>query len=89
VLREVSQLQPDQLKLSGFGFKKDQSVSLRGQATSAINANEFISRLEKCPLFSAVKTVSVRTEGGLTKFEVVCTLASAGVGSATKGTAWR
>jgi hypothetical protein len=42
-----------------------------------VQANEYIGRLEACPLFTSVKTVSVRTEGNLTKFEVVCVLKSA------------
>jgi hypothetical protein len=44
-------------------------------------ANDFISRLEKNALFAGVKTVSVRTEGNLTKFEVVCSLKSAVIGT--------
>lgn len=85
VLREVSQLMPESLKLTGFTFKKDQTVTLRGQTPAAGTANEFIGRLERCAMFGAVKTVSVRTEGNLTKFEVVGTLKSATAGGAT----WR
>jgi hypothetical protein len=77
VLREVSMLMPENLKLDTFNFKKDQSVSLRGQTASAPMATDFISRLENCPLFSKVQTVSMRTVGGLTKFEALCTLKSA------------
>jgi Tfp pilus assembly protein PilN len=76
VLRTISDLLPESVKLTGFNFKKEQNVSLRGQATSAMMANDFISRLEKSALFSNVKTVSVRTEGNLTKFEIIGTLRS-------------
>jgi Tfp pilus assembly protein PilN len=84
VLREVTRLMPDGVTLNGFAFKKDQNVTLRGQSASAVNANEFISRLEKSEFFASVKTVSVRTERNLTKFEVIGNLRS-NPGS----TAWR
>ncbi len=96
VLRETTRLMPDGVTLNGFAFKKDQSITLRGQSSSAINANEFISRLEKSEVFSLVKTVSVRTERNLTKFELVCSLRSAtpppatGTAStASRNMAWR
>jgi Tfp pilus assembly PilM family ATPase len=78
-LREITVLMPPEgLKLSSFVFKKDQTITLRGQAATATAATDFISRLEKCPLFSNSKTLSVRTEaGGVTKFEILCTLKSA------------
>ena len=80
VLREVSQLMPDNVKLSGFTFKKDANVVLRGQAQAAGFANEFISRLEKSELFVKVTPGGQRIEAGtgLTKFEVDCSLKTAG-----------
>ena len=82
ILRVVTELMPPEgLKLNSFVFKKDQTVTLRGSASAANSANDFIGRLEKCDLFAKtppVKTLSVRSEaGGLTKFEVLCTLKSA------------
>lgn len=77
VLRETSRLMPDNLKLSGFAFRKDQAVTLRGQASSSITVNSFIDKLEHCELFSNVKVGQIRTEGPVTKFEAVCTLKSA------------
>jgi len=75
VLREVTVLLPNNVRLIGFNFKKGQSVVLRGETGSAALASEYIGRLERCPLFSAAKTVSMpTTPEGLTKFEVVCTL---------------
>lgn len=86
VLRTISELMPDSVKLTGLNFKKEQNVSLRGQTPSAVMANDFIGRLEKNALFASVKTVSVRTEGNLTKFEVVCSLKSAATAApATRG----
>jgi hypothetical protein len=79
VLREVTTLMPDNLKCSSFAFKKDQTVTLKGQAQSAAMYNDFVSRLEKCVLFSKVAPGQSRIEPGtgLTRFEVVCTLKSA------------
>lgn len=79
VLREITLLLPENVRLTNFSFKKGQSVTLRGETTSAALASEFIGRLERCPLFSAAKTVSMpSTPEGLTKFEVVCTLKPVG-----------
>jgi hypothetical protein len=78
VMREVSLLMPENLKLDVFNFKKDQTVTLRGQTAVSTMATDFISRLEKCPLFANVKTVSMPTIRDMTKFEVLCTLKSAG-----------
>jgi hypothetical protein len=80
VLRAVAMLLPESVKLSGFNFKKDESVTLRAQAQSASVANELISRLEKCDLFSkVVLSGQMRSDpgSGLTKFDAVCTLKSA------------
>ncbi len=90
VLREVSLLLPDNVKLNGFTFKKDDSVTLRAQAQSAALAHEYISRLEKRELFSKVTTGAERTEPGtgLTKFDVVCSLKSAAPAPGTGGS-WR
>lgn len=87
VLREISVRMPDNLKLNQFLYKKDQAVTLRGQAQSAEQTYEFIGRLEQCGLFSSVKTESVRTEGagGLTKFQVLCSLKSAAEGAGLPG----
>ena len=79
VLRAVGALMPDNVKLNGYTFKRDDSVTLRAQAQTATLATDFISRLEKCELFSKVTPGSMRSEPGtgLTKFDVVCTLKSA------------
>lgn len=78
VLREMSLLIPENVRLNGFGFKKGQSVTIRGETSTAPKASEFIGRLERCPLFRSVKTLSMPTmQDGLTKFEVVCSLKSA------------
>jgi len=79
VLREVSLRLPDAVKLTGFVFKKDQKVTLRGQAQTAGAALEYVGQLDKCELFGEVKTVSMSTPpgGGLTKFEVDCRLKTA------------
>jgi len=79
VLREATVLLPANVRLNGFNFKKSDRVTLRGETASAALASEFIGRLERCPLFSKVKTVSMpTTPEGLTKFEVVCTLKTVG-----------
>lgn len=90
VLREASVLMPDNVKLNGFLFKKDDAVTLRAQAQSAALATDYISRLEKSPLFAKVTTGSMRSEpgSGLTKFDVVCTLKSAAPAAITGGS-WR
>ena len=78
VLRQVCLLMTEKVKLSAFVFRRDDSVTLRGQADSASSVYEFISRLEHCDLFANVKTQAVRTEGaaGLTKFEILASLKS-------------
>ena len=86
VLREVSQLMPDNVKLTGFNFKKDANVVLRGQAQAAGFANDFISRLEKSEMFAKVTPGGQRIEPGtgLTKFDVDCTLKTTGAGHGNK-----
>jgi len=76
VLRVISELMPDKLKLSSFKFRKDQSVTISGQSEASSAAYEFISRLEECMLFSAVETKSVRTvpSTNLTRFEILGSL---------------
>jgi len=90
VLREVSVVMPENLKLSGYTFRRDDTVTLKGQADSAPAVYDFISKLEQSELFASVKTVGVRTEGagGLTKFELLATLKSAAAGKTGGGT-WR
>jgi hypothetical protein len=84
VLRDVSMRLPDNVKLNYFQYKKDQAVTLKAQAPSAAVALDFQSRLEKSDLFSKVTPGTSRTEaGGLTKFDLTCTLkTAAGVGTA-------
>ncbi len=80
VMRAVCELMPDTVKLNAYSFKKDDTVVLKAQAQSATVGDEFISQLEKCPLFSKIAPGPMRTDaiaGGLTKFDVVCTLKSA------------
>jgi type II secretory pathway component PulL len=84
VLRDVSMRLPDNVKLNYFQYKKDQTVTLKAQAPSAAVALDFQSRLEKGDLFSKVTSGTSRTEaGGLTKFDLTCTLkTAAGMGTA-------
>jgi len=85
-LREVSQLMPDNVKLTAFTFKRDANVLLRGQAQAAGFANDFISKLEKSDMFTKVTPGGQRIEpgSGLTKFDVDCSLKTAGVAHANK-----
>lgn len=85
VLREISRLMPDNLKLTDFLFLKNQQVTLRGMTSAPEQATEFIARLENSPLFSKVKTVSMPTQGGLTRFDLICTLQSVSGPSAPGG----
>jgi Tfp pilus assembly protein PilN len=81
MLREVSVAMPQGMTLNAFVFKRDQNLTLRGTAQSAANVYEFTDRLKNSPLFSAVEPRNVRTEearaGGLTRFEIVCTVKTA------------
>jgi hypothetical protein len=90
VLREVGALMPDNVKLNGYTFKRDDAVTLRAQAQTATLATDFISRLEKSELFSKVTPGQQRIEPGtgLTKFDVVCTLKSAAPAQ-VRGGSWR
>lgn len=85
VLREVASRLPDNVKLNYFQYKKDQTVTLKAQAPTQALALDFQSRLEKCELFSKVVGGQTRVEpgSGLTKFDVTCTLKSAGGAGAT------
>jgi len=75
VLREVSLLLPSNVRLTGYSFKKAQSVTLRGETGSAGMASDLLGRLESCPLFSSTKASPMPTlQDGITKFEVVCAL---------------
>lgn len=76
ILREVSKLMPDNLKLTDFSFVKNQTVTLRGMTSAPEQATEFIGRLENSPMFTKVKTVSMPTQRGLTRFDLICTLQS-------------
>ncbi len=79
VLREISVLMPENLKLNQFVFKKDQTVTLRGQAPAATIIYDFQGKLEKSPFFSKVSAGQIRGDpaaGGLTRFEIVCILKS-------------
>lgn len=76
ILREVSKLMPDSLKITDFVFLKNQAVTLRGMTSAPEQATEFIGRLENSPMFSKVKTVSMPSSAGLTRFDLICTLQS-------------
>ncbi len=78
VLREVAAGMPETMKLNYFVYKKDGQVTIRGQAPSSQAIFDFIGRVKKSDLFSEVKPISVPTgAGGLTRFEIVCTLKTA------------
>ena len=86
ILREISRVLPENVKLNGFSFKKDDKVTLRGQAQAAGFANEFIGRLDKSAMFTKVTPGGQRIEPGtgLTKFDVDCSLKTIGTGYGTK-----
>ncbi len=82
VLREITTRMPKDMQLNSFAFKKDLTLSLKGQAPSGAIALDFQSRLQQCELFSKVSGRS-DTVGGLTKFDLTCTLrTAAGPGTA-------
>ena len=84
VLRDVCTRLPENVKLTYFQYKKDQSVALKGQAPSAALALDYQSQLEKSDLLAKVTPGTSRTDPvtGLTKFELTCTLKTAtGVGT--------
>jgi hypothetical protein len=82
VLRQVAVLLPDSVKLTSFVYKKDQAITIKGQAPTAALALDFQSRLEKCDLFSKVAPERSATEAsGLTKFGLTCTLQTALTGA--------
>ena len=77
VLREITVRMPKEMQLNSFAFKKDLTVSLKGQAPSAAIALDFQSRLQQCDLFSKVLAGRSDTVAGLTKFDLTCTLKTA------------
>jgi hypothetical protein len=82
VLRGVAVLLPENVKLTSFSFKKDQTVAIKGQAPAPTLALDFQSRLEKCELFTkVVPERSTQEASGLTKFGLTCTLKSAAAGA--------
>jgi type IV pilus assembly protein PilM len=78
VLREITLLMPKEMQLNSFAFKKDSTVSLKGQAASASTALEFQTQLQKSDLFSKITAGRSDNVGGLTKFDLTCTLKTAG-----------
>ena len=68
---------PPNLKLNFFAFRRDETLTLKGQADAPQAVYDFIGRLEHCDLFAGVKPGGVTTQAGLTKFELVATLKSA------------
>jgi hypothetical protein len=54
------------------------TVALKGQAPSASIALDFQSKLQQSDLFSKVSAGRSDTVGGLTKFDLTCTLKTAG-----------
>ena len=84
VLREIATRLPENVKLNYFQYKKDQTVTVKAQAPSNATALDFQTRLEKCELFSKVTPGTSRSEaGGLTKFDLTCTLKTATGAAAT------
>ena len=82
VLREASALKPDGLYFNSLIFRKDQTLTLRGQAQSAKAALDFAGQLEKSDVFLKVENKGVRTDpaNGLTRFEILCSLRPAAGG---------
>ncbi len=78
VLREITVRMPKEMQLTSFVFKKDQTLGLKGQAPTASIAIDFQSRLQQCDLFSKVLAGRSDNVGGLTKFDLTCTLKTAG-----------
>jgi Tfp pilus assembly PilM family ATPase len=78
VLREITVLMPKEMQLNSFTFKKDLTLSLKGQAPSAAIALDFQSKLQQSELFSKVSAGRSDTVAGLTKFDLTCTLKTAG-----------
>lgn len=78
VLREITLRMPKEMQLNSFAFKKDSTVSLKGQAASASTALEFQTELQKSDLFSKITAGRSDNVGGLTKFDLTCTLKTAG-----------
>jgi Tfp pilus assembly PilM family ATPase len=76
VLREITVRMPKDMQLNSFVFKKDLTLSLKGQAPSGAVALDFQSQLQQCDLFSKVSGRSDNV-GGLTKFDLTCTLKTA------------
>lgn len=91
VLREVALVLPDNLKLNSFSYRRDEGVTLKGQALDATSVYALVERLQRSGLFREVKTGGggVRTEPGtgLTRFEVTATLATAV--AKVRGGTWR
>jgi Tfp pilus assembly protein PilN len=74
-LLEASVQLPQSVRLTGFKFKKNETLTLRGETASASLALDYIGKLGQSPLFDNVKTVSMpTTPEGLTTFEVICRL---------------
>ncbi len=78
VLREITVRMPKDMQLTSFAFKKDLTVALKGQASSASAALDFETQLQKSDLFSKISPGRSDTVGGLTKFDLTCTLKTAG-----------
>ncbi len=79
ILREVSALMSDQIKLTKFDFDRDQKVYLKGQANAAQVVYNLISGMKESELFGNVELTGpgVRTQGSSVTFELVATLSSA------------
>ena len=78
VLREITVRMPKEMQLNSFAFKKDLTVSLKGQTPNASIALDFQSKLQQSDLFSKVTAGRMDTVAGLTKFDLTCTLKTAG-----------
>ena len=77
-LREVTELLPDGVDLNSFAYKKQGTVSLRGECAAVDPIYNFFQALEKSELFKSVKTepVSTKNVGAVQKsqFGVTMTL---------------
>ncbi|MBN1587246.1 MAG: pilus assembly protein PilM [Candidatus Omnitrophica bacterium] len=84
VIQELQQLTPAAVRWKELSFTKGKEVSFKASSTEMSVVFDFVSQLEKSPLFSAVEAKRVSRQRvereDLTAFEVVCELSNAEAG---------